>query len=341
MYKYNILITGVAGFIGFHVAKKLMNKNYKVIGLDNINDYYDVNLKKNRLKELKKYSKYRKFNFDFKKIDLVNKKSIKNLFKNNKINIVIHLAAQAGVRHSISHPEKYVNSNLIGFCNLIEVSKNFKIKHFLYASSSSVYGLNKKIPFSEKDCVDHPIQFYAATKRSNELIAHAYSSLFKLPTTGMRFFTVYGPWGRPDMALFSFTNKIIKNDKIEVFNHGNHKRDFTYVEDVAEAVKQICFKTPKNSSNKLLNPSISPHYFRIINIGNGKSEKLMSYIGLIEKYLNKKAKINFVSKQPGDIEETMSSTKNLRKLINLKKGTRIEDGVKKFVDWYIEYYGAK
>jgi UDP-glucuronate 4-epimerase len=339
--KYRILITGVAGFIGFHIARKIMNKNHKIIGIDNLNKYYDVKLKKDRLKELKKFSKKKKFYFQFKKIDLCKNDNIKNIFNDNKIDIIIHLAAQAGVRYSIEHPEKYVSSNLVGFCNLIEIAKNYKVRHFLYASSSSVYGINKKTPFSEKHSVDHPIQLYAATKRSNELIAHAYSSLFNLPTTGMRFFTVYGPWGRPDMALFKFTKKIINNEKIDVFNYGNHKRDFTFVDDVADAVKKICFKMPFNQIKNLSNPSISPFPYRIINIGNGKSEKLMSYIKYIEQYLGKKAKINFLSKQPGDIEKTISSTLNLRKLINLKKKTKIKIGIKKFIDWYKFYYKVK
>lgn len=344
MKKINFLITGAAGFIGYHISKKLMGKNYKVIGIDNLNNYYDVNLKKDRLKDLIKISKKNKINFTFKKIDINNKKLINNLFKKNHIDIVIHLAAQAGVRYSILKPEEYVSNNLVGFCNLIEVAKNNHIKHFLYASSSSVYGLNKEKPFNEKNSVDHPIQLYAATKRSNELIAHAYSSLFKLPTTGMRFFTVYGPWGRPDIALFKFTKKILNGQKIDVYNYGKHQRDFTFADDISESVKRLCYKIPKSNFRKnkrKLNPSVSPFPFRVVNIGNGKSEKLLTYIRYIEYYLGKKAKINLIPKQLGDIETTVSSTKNLNKLINYSAKTEIKDGVKKFIEWYKLYFKKK
>lgn len=337
-----ILITGSAGFIGFHVSKLMMNKNHAIIGIDNLNNYYNINLKKKRIQNLLKFSKKRNFKYNFHKVDLADAKSIKKIFKKYKFTHVINLAAQAGVRYSLTNPQSYVKSNLIGFCNLIEESKVHKVKHFLYASTSSVYGSNQKLPFKESHLADHPIQFYAATKRSNELIAHAYSSLFKLPTTGLRFFTVYGPWGRPDMSLYKFTKNIISGKKIEVFNYGNHERDFTYVDDIAEAVSKLCFKIPKRKKKwKESNPSSSKAPFEIFNIGNNKPVKLMHYINLIEKNLNKKARINFLPFQPGDIKNTLSSNNKLNNYINYKPKTTAEVGVKNFINWFKKYHKKK
>jgi UDP-glucuronate 4-epimerase len=339
MKKKIILITGSAGFIGYHVSKLMMKKNHIIIGLDNINNYYDVKLKKERIHNLIAYSKRNKFKFLFKKLDISDSKPLKRLFTKYKITHVVNLAAQAGVRYSITNPESYVKSNLIGFSNLIHQSQIHKIKHFLYASTSSVYGSNTKLPFKESHLADHPIQFYAATKRSNELIAHAYSTLFRLPTTGLRFFTVYGPWGRPDMALYKFTKNIIENKKIEVFNYGKHERDFTYIDDIAKAVSKLCLKIPKRKNTwKENNPSSSKAPFEIFNIGNNKPVKLMHYIKLIEKNVKKKARIKFLPIQPGDIKNTLSSNDKLKKLINYKPKITAEVGVKRFVDWYKKYH---
>ena len=334
--KDKILITGSAGFIGFHVSKFFLEKNYKVYGIDNLNNYYDVKLKNDRIKLLKNNFK----NFKFSKIDISNKKSLEKLFKKNSFDKVINLAAQAGVRYSINNPDAYVKSNLVGFCNLIELSKKNKIKHFIYASTSSVYGMNKKQPLSEKDNVDHPIQFYAATKRANELIAHSYSHLFNLPTTGLRFFTVYGPWGRPDMALFLFTKNILNNKPIKVFNNGNHIRDFTYVDDVAKSVFYISKKIPQNNIKKQSKylPSESSAPFRVLNIGNNNPINLMSYINEIEKRLNRNSKKRYLSLQRGDIKQTLADNKKIKKLINFKPNTPVKHGVNKFIDWYLDYY---
>ncbi len=288
--KNKILITGSAGFIGFHVCRVFLQKKYEVLGIDNLNNYYDVKLKKNRINFLKKNFK----NFQFLKVDLSNKKELIRVFKKNSFTKVINLAAQAGVRYSLINPDAYVKSNLVGFCNLIELSKDFKVKHFVYASTSSVYGMNTKQPLTESDNVDHPIQFYAATKRSNELISHAYSHIYNLPTTGLRFFTVYGPWGRPDMALFLFTKNILNKKPIKVFNYGNHTRDFTYIDDIAKSVFNISKKIPikKNFKKKRYLPFESSAPFRILNIGNSKPINLMKYIKEIEQKLKLNAKKN-------------------------------------------------
>ena len=334
--KNKILITGCAGFIGFHVCKTFLKKNYTVYGLDNLNKYYDIKLKKDRIKQLDKFK-----NFKFLKIDLSNKPKLKKIFDNYSFSKVINLAAQAGVRYSLINPEAYVKSNLVGFCNLIDLSKTFKIKHFIYASTSSVYGMNTKQPLSEKDTVDHPIQFYAATKRSNELIAHSYSHLFKLPTTGLRFFTVYGPWGRPDMALFLFTKNILKNKPIDIFNYGNHVRDFTYVEDIAKSVYLISNKIPpsKKKKKKYLTYE-SPSPFRILNIGNSKPIKLLNYVKQIEIKLKKISIKRYLPLQKGDIKKTLSDSLLLSRIIKFKPKTSVKDGVNKFVDWYLEYYNV-
>ena len=335
----NYLVTGSAGFIGFHTSLELLRQGHRVIGVDNLNDYYDINLKKNRTKFLKKSKNKKKFSFY--KIDLSDKKKTQNLFKKNKIDKVINLAAQAGVRYSILKPEMYLKNNIIAFFNILENCRNFKIKHLLFASTSSVYGLQTKNPFKVEDACNHPIQFYAATKKSNEMMAHSYSHLYNIPTTGLRFFTVYGPWGRPDMALNIFTKKILKGQKINVFNYGNHVRDFTYVDNIVENIISLSKKNPKknknfNSKNPKNFSSSAP--FRILNIGNTKPEKLMDFIKEIEINLGKKAKINFMRLQKGDIEKTVSDMSQTKKITKLKKTTSIQVGIKKFIDWYMNYY---
>ncbi len=341
-----ILVTGAAGFIGYHVCKKLIENKIKVIGIDNLNQYYDVNLKKSRVEDLDKLCEVSKSNFKFFKADLTNNEDLHEIFKNQNslganVSVVIHLAAQPGVRYSIENPSDYVQSNLVGFCNLIEQSKNQSVKHFMYASSSSVYGGNKTLPFSELDSVDHPISLYAATKKSNELIAHTYSHLFNLPTTGLRFFTVYGPWGRPDMALFKFTNLIIRNQPIRVFNNGNMIRDFTYIDDVVESIINLIDKLPEKGNHndeREYTPASSWAPYRVFNIGNSKPTNLSEYIKAIEKNLGRKAKIIFEEMQPGDVVATYSNTKSLEEWIGYKPNTSIEKGIKNFIDWYLDYY---
>ena len=334
-----ILVTGGAGFIGYHVSKLLLSKRHKVVCIDNLNTYYDVSLKKKRIHLLKKEDI--KKNFKFYKTDLNNVKKIKSIFAREKFDKVIHLAAQAGVRFSLKHPRQYIQSNIVAFFNIIELSKIYKIKHFVYASSSSVYGANLKLPYSEKEPADHPTQLYAVTKRSNEIMAHSYSALYGLPTSGLRFFTAYGPWGRPDMALFLFTKNILKKKKINVFNYGNHSRDFTYVDDIAKAI-EIVTKNPPSKKNKKkmikLTCDDSFHPFQIYNIGNGKKVSLMKYINLIEKYLNLKAKINYLPIQKGDIDHVKSDNSKLYKKFNFSAKTNVMEGVKKFVSWYLDYY---
>ena len=313
-----ILVTGAAGFIGFHLSKSLLEDGFDVIGIDNLNDYYDVNLKKDRLQQISKYK-----NFSFTKLDISNKIELEFFFKNNKINKVVNLAAQAGVRYSIKNPYAYMESNLIGFLNIIECCRHNDVEGLIYASSSSVYGANSKTPFSTDDKIDKPISLYAATKSSNELIAKAYSHLYNLNTTGLRFFTVYGPWGRPDMAYFSFTDKIAKNKPINVFNNGEMKRDFTYIEDIINGLKVAIDKNFK---------------CEILNLGNNKSEKLMDFIHLIEKELNIKAIIDFKPMQPGDMKETYADISKSLNLLNYYPTTDIKEGISNFVDWYKNYY---
>ena len=317
-----VLITGAAGFIGYHLAKKLLIKNIKVIGIDNINDYYDVKLKNNRIKELKKNNK-----FFFYKLDLCNYKKLNNLVKKNKIKYIIHLAAQAGVRFSIEKPNIYFKSNLEGFFNILEVSRHNKIKHLIFASTSSVYGDSKNFPSTESNNTDRPLSFYAATKKSNEVMAHSYSYIYNLPCTGVRFFTVYGPFGRPDMALYKFTQNIIYNKSIELYNKGNHFRDFTYIDDIVYGI----FSLIKKQSNK-------PIPYEIFNIGNGSPKKLIEYLRNIEKNLNKKTKIKKLPLQKGDIIKTHSSINKLKKYTGYRSKTNIEDGISKFVEWFKDYY---
>ena len=335
-----ILVTGVAGFIGYHVALKLLKKKFSVIGIDNLNNYYDVNLKKDRIKNLKKYNK----KFTFKKIDLKNFTSLNKVFKKNKIQKVVHLAAQAGVRYSLKNPRSYIENNIVFFFNIIELSKLYRIKNFVYASSSSVYGANKNLPFNETKIADHPIQLYAASKRSNELIAHAYSALYYLPTVGLRFFTAYGPWGRPDQALFIFTKNILENKKINLFNYGNHSRDFTYVDDIAEAIFKATIRISKSNmkwNDKNPEPSSSIFPFNIYNIGANKRVDLKYYVKILEKYLNKKAKINYKPLQKGDVVHVASSIKKIKSDLKYKPKVSVEEGVKNFVDWFKEYYEKK
>lgn len=315
----NILVTGAAGFIGFHLVNKLCeNKKWKIIGLDNINNYYDINLKKNRLQILKKNK-----NFFFKKIDLCKFSSLEKLFKKEEIKIVINLAAQAGVRYSIENPEKYFESNLKGFFNIINLSRVYKIKHFLYASTSSVYGNQKKFPLKEEYNTDKPLSFYAATKKCNEVIAHSYSNIYGMATTGLRFFTVYGPYGRPDMALFKFANLLRNNKKIKLFNNGDHERDFTYISDIVHGIVKLLNK-----------PSSKSIPFEVYNIGGNKSYKLMHFINLIERNLKIKAKFKKYPLQQGDVKKTQASTHKLDRLINKKEYVDLNTGVKMFFNWF-------
>lgn len=337
----NVLVTGAAGFIGFFTCKVLLEKGHNVVGLDNINDYYDVNLKYSRLEELGINRKdaevfNKKCNstlegFSFIRMNLEDREELPKLFENEKFDIVCNLAAQAGVRYSLENPETYIDSNLVGFLNILECCRNNAIKHLVYASSSSVYGLNKKIPFSTDDNVDHPISLYAATKKSNELMAHTYSHLFNIPTTGLRFFTVYGPWGRPDMAMFLFTDAIVNNRPIKVFNHGKMERDFTYVDDIVEGVVRIIEKSvdARHDNSEL---------YKVYNIGNNNSVKLLDFIKEIEINLNTTADKNMMPIQPGDVERTWADVDQLIKDYDYHPNTSIKEGVKSFVQWYKDYY---
>ncbi len=314
----------------------IKKKNTKIFGVDNINNYYDTKIKLDRIEILKK-----KKNFYFKKIDITNFKLLKNYLTKKKINYIIHLAAQAGVRHSLKKPRDYIDTNLIGFFNILEISKIINVKHLVFASTSSVYGLNENFPFKENRIADHPIQLYAATKKSNEVMAHSYSYLFKIPITGCRFFTVYGPWGRPDMALFKFTKNIIENKKIDVFNNGNHTRDFTYCDDVAKLLSKILLKIPKKNirfDKKKPDPSTSLAPFDIINVSSGKQVKLTKFISEIEKNLKRKAKKNFLPLQIGDIPDTLSSKKKINSYFKNFKSTNYKVGINNFIKWYKSYY---
>ena len=319
------VVTGCSGFIGFHVAKNLLKKNYFVIGIDNLNKYYDIRLKLDRLNILQNISK----KFLFKKIDISNFQNLEKIFKKLKNFKVIHLAAQAGVRYSLRHPKIYIRSNILGFWNLLELSKKYKASHFIFASSSSVYGYNNKYPYIETDKTDNPIQLYAATKKSNEIISYSYSSLYNMNITALRFFTVYGPYGRPDMAIYKFTKKILKDQKIDVYNKGNHYRDFTYVDDIAEGIIAST-KLNKKRNN-----------FEIYNIGNGKPIHLKKCIKILGKLLKKKIKIDYLPLQSGDMLKTYAGTKKFVTHYRYKCKTNLEEGLKKFVNWYIKYYEQK
>lgn len=338
-----ILVTGTAGFIGYHLTKRLLKKGHNVIGLDSINDYYEVDLKWGRLLQcgLKKdeiikerYSSSE--NYDFYHCDLTDLKKLQKIFKAHQIDAVCHLAAQAGVRYSLENPKAYINSNIIGFQNIIDLVRDHGIKNFCYASSSSVYGGNKNLPFSEKDRVDAPISLYAATKKSNELVAYTYSHLFGIPTTGLRFFTVYGPWGRPDMALFLFVKALVNNQPINVFNHGDMLRDFTYIDDIIEGVYRVIISPPQKQQPSEVNPTAAP--YKLYNIGNNNPVKLMDFIHTIEKVLNKKFQINYKELQPGDVPSTFADVSQLVNDHQYKPDTAVYDGIKKFVDWYLNYY---
>ena len=325
-----ILITGCAGFIGFHLAKRLLLNNYAIIGVDNLNSYYDVNLKKARLKLLKEHE-----NFSFELITIEDKEALEKIFFLNNIDIVINLAAQAGVRYSLENPDAYIQSNVIGFMNILKCCNRHQIEHLIYASSSSVYGANNKMPFSTNDNVDHPISLYAATKRVNELLAYTYSHLYDLPTTGLRFFTVYGPWGRPDMSYFKFTKAIMKGDPIQVYNSGNMKRDFTYIDDIVEGIVRLLGKKPE----RIQLPTISSNApYKIYNIGNNQPVKLMEFISVFEEKIGKKAIKEFLPMQAGDVHETYADIEDLEKDIGFKPQTTINEGIGKFIDWYKEYY---
>ena len=334
-----ILITGASGFIGFHLCRELLKKNCQVIGIDNFNSYYDPKLKEERYKKLKEISKN---SFRIYRDNIEDFEALNNLFNFHKPDIVVNLAAQAGVRYSITNPSAYIQTNLVGFSNILECSRNYNIKHFVYASSSSVYGGNTSMPFSENQSVDHPVSLYAATKKSNELMAHSYSHLYNLPATGLRFFTVYGPWGRPDMALFQFTKSILEGVPIKVFNNGQMIRDFTYIDDITESLLRIIYK-PAISDNLFDtdNPkpfsSWAPH--RIYNIGNSSPTKLMDYINAIEKCIGVEAKKEFLPLQMGDVPSTSSDCSELESWIGFKPHTSVYDGVRKFVDWYRDFYG--
>jgi UDP-glucuronate 4-epimerase len=336
-----VLVTGNAGFIGFHVAKRLLQRGDSVIGLDVVNDYYDVSLKEARLKRLEEISSGDQYTFI--RGDLTDNNLLDSCFREQGVDRVIHLAAQAGVRYSLENPRAYIESNVTGFINILEACSKHSVDHLTYASSSSVYGANSSMPFREIDGVDHPLQIYAATKRSNELMAHSYSHLFSLPTTGLRFFTVYGPWGRPDMALFKFTKNILNDEPISVFNNGNHSRDFTYIDDVVEGVVAVNDNAavPNNSWNSekpLPHSSSSP--FRIYNIGNGKPVKLDAYISAIESALGKQAIRNNLPIQKGDIPDTFADSGMLQKDFSYSPSVSVEEGVRNFVEWYREYYNV-
>ncbi|MGB6092445.1 MAG: NAD-dependent epimerase [Moheibacter sp.] len=349
-----ILITGTAGFIGFHLAEKLLERGDQIVGLDSVNDYYDVNVKYGRLaksgidQDKIEYNQLIRSsvwpNYNFIRLNLEDRDNLENLFEQQQFDHVINLAAQAGVRYSLTNPYAYVESNIVGFINLLECCRNHKIKHLTYASSSSVYGLNKKQPFSTSDNVDHPVSLYAASKKSNELMAHTYSHLYGIPTTGLRFFTVYGPWGRPDMALFLFTKAMLENKPIDVFNHGNMQRDFTFIDDIVEGVIRI------NDNAPVQNPDWDPDTgdassssapYRIYNIGNNNPVKLMDFIEAIEEKLGRTSEKNFLPLQPGDVPSTYADVQGLISDFDYKPQTTIREGINKFIDWYVDFFKVK
>jgi len=349
-----ILVTGSAGFIGYHLVKKLVETKHKIVGLDVINDYYDLRVKYGRLdmcgihiqnikhNVIVQSSKHK--NYKFIKLDLSDQKNIYHLFENEKFDVVVNLAAQAGVRYSITNPDAYLQSNIIGFYNILEACRQNKIKHLVFASSSSVYGWNEKLPFSTSDNVDHPISLYAASKKSNELLAHSYSALYNIPTTGLRFFTVYGPWGRPDMALFLFAKNIIKGKPIDVYNHGNMMRDFTYIDDIVEGIVRVIDKPAKPNMNwngEKPDPGSSRAPYKIYNIGNNAPVSLLDFIEAIEKAVGKKAIKNLMPLQPGDVPSSHADVTDLVNDLGYKPETSIQEGINSFIKWYMKFYGKE
>ncbi len=346
-----ILVTGTAGFIGFFLAKRLLEKGYEVVGIDNINDYYDVRLKYGRLRELgidedeieygRRAGSSKFENHSFYRIDLADSSAMESLFKSEKFDVVCNLAAQAGVRYSLENPMAYVQSNLTGFANILENCRNYEVENLCYASSSSVYGLNKSMPFRVSDSVDHPVSLYAATKKSNELMAHTYSHLYGIRTTGLRFFTVYGPWGRPDMAPMLFADAILHDRPINVFNYGKMQRDFTYIDDIVEGVVRVIEHPAEPNEDfdyRNPDPASSPAPYRVYNIGNGRPVKLLDFITTLEKHLGKKAQMNMMPMQPGDVEATWADTSALEKDVGYRPSTDLDRGIGEFVKWYREFY---
>jgi UDP-glucuronate 4-epimerase len=334
-----ILVTGAAGFIGFHTTQLLLARGDEVVGLDNLNDYYDVSLKQARLDILKRHAK-----FKFVKLDLADRQELPALFAREKFARVINLGAQAGVRYSIQNPLAYIDSNVVGFANVLEGCRHNGVEHLVYASTSSVYGANTKMPFSVHQNVDHPLSFYAATKKANELMAHTYAHLYQLPVTGLRFFTVYGPWGRPDMALFLFTKNILAGKPIDVFNYGNHRRDFTYVGDIAEGVVRAVDRPAQGNSGwngDAPDPGTSKAPYRLYNIGNNAPVELLRYIEVIEQCLGKKAQKNLLPLQQGDVPDTYADVEDLVRDVGYRPATSVEEGIRNFITWYLEYYGKK
>ena len=348
-----VLITGTAGFIGFHLVSRLLQDDHQVVGLDHMNDYYDINLKYDRLREHGVevegkpdglYESETTSNYRFLKADLQDKDAVMSLFEEESFDVVVNLAAQAGVRHSLTHPQDYIDYNVTGFLNVLEACRFHPVKHLIYASSSSVYGLNTKMPFSVKHNVDHPVSLYAATKKSNELMAHTYSHLFDIPTTGLRFFTVYGPWGRPDMALFLFTKAMLEGNSIDVYNYGDMQRDFTYVDDIVESISRLAPLPPEgdeNWSGDAPDPSKAKAPYQLFNIGNNSPVNLMDFIEEIEKNLGMEAEKNMMPIQPGDVERTWADVEDLFEYIDYRPQVGIEEGIAEFVEWYKGYYGSE
>ncbi|WP_258102698.1 NAD-dependent epimerase [Marinoscillum sp. MHG1-6] len=333
-----ILVTGTAGFIGFHLARRLLREGHQVVGIDMVNDYYDVNLKEDRLKLLSEFD-----GFTFYRFNLMEKERLFECFEKHQFNYAVNLAAQAGVRHSLTHPQDYVDYNITAFLNILEACRHYGIKHLVYASSSSVYGANTTLPFSVKHNIDHPVSLYAVSKKTNELMAHAYSVNYKIPTTGLRFFSVYGPWGRPDMALFIFATKMLKGESIDVYNHGDMLRDFTYIDDILEGIVRLLpnssLPDPKWNSNNP-NPSTSFGPYRIFNIGNNSPVKLMDFIRAIEEVIGKKAEINFLPLQIGDVPQSFADATELYEMVDFKPSTTVAYGMKQFLDWFRNYYNV-
>lgn len=320
-----ILITGGAGFIGFHLSRSLLELGYQVLTIDNLNDYYEISLKEARLSILSAYS-----NFTFEKMDLADSETLKWLFEKERPEIVVNLAAQAGVRYSLENPDAYIKSNLVGFFNILECCRHYPVKHLLFASSSSVYGANKKVPYSVKDKTDQPVSLYAATKKSNELLAYSYCKLYQIPATGLRFFTVYGPFGRPDMAYFSFTEKILKGEPIQIFNYGDLYRDFTYIDDIIKGIEAMLAHPPVQDDNGV--------NFKVYNIGNNHPEKLTDFVAILEQCLGKKAEMKYLPMQPGDVYQTYADVTELTQDFGFQPNTPLKEGLKMFIDWYRAYY---